>query len=132
MNSIRTKGQAMGKYRNKKVIIDGITFDSHKEARRYSELTSLARAGEISELQRQVEYILVPSQTENILYTDKRGKDRLKTKVIERPIKYIADFVYRDKTGCIVVEDVKGKKTKEYIIKRKLMLYLQGIKIKET
>lgn len=52
--------------------------------------------------------------------------------LLERSVKYIADFVYTDKaTGQTVVEDTKGVRTKEYIIKRKLMLYLHGIRIKE-
>jgi hypothetical protein len=109
------------KYSNIKTkTSDGIEFDSKAEARRWIELKLLERAGEIKDLQRQVKYILIPTQ--------KEGK-----KVIERECSYVADFVYTDvKTGKTVVEDTKGVKTKEYIIKRKLMLYVHNIKIKEV
>lgn len=111
----------MNKYRAKKLTIDGETFDSRAEARRYQELKLLLRAGEIEDLQRQVKYILVPTQR------DEGGK------MIERPITYKADFVYRDmRTGKTVVEDVKGMRTKEYIIKRKLMMWIHGIRITEV
>lgn len=119
------------KYKNKKITINGIKFDSKKEAHRYSELTLMQKAGEISKLQRQVEFELIPTQREFIPYTTKTGKERLKSRVIERPVKYIADFVYTDKNGQMVVEDTKGIKTKDYIIKRKLMLFKNGIRIKE-
>jgi hypothetical protein len=124
----------MAKYNNKKVTIDGITFDSHKEARRYGYLSLLEKAGEITNLARQVEYELIPVQKQTIEYTDKKGKTRHKTIVLERAVKYIADFVYTDKQGQLVVEDVKSDitKTKEYILKRKLMLYLFGIKLSEV
>lgn len=100
------------KYHNRKTVIDGITFDSAKEARRYMELKLLERAGEISNLQRQVKYDLIP----------KRGK--------ERSVTYIADFVYQE-NGNTVVEDVKGVRTNEYILKRKLMNWVHDIQIKE-
>lgn len=122
----------MAKYNNKKVTIDGITFDSHKEARRYGYLSLLEKAGEITNLARQVEYELIPVQKQTIEYTDKKGKTRHKTVVLERAVKYIADFVYYDKNGQMVVEDAKGVRTKEYVIKRKLMLYMYGIKVSEV
>ena len=106
------------KYHNKKVG----AFDSKKELKRYHELTLLEKAGHISDLRRQVTYELIPSQ---------KGEDG---KTIERPVKYIADFVYTDnRTGQTIVEDTKSPvtKTKDYIIKRKLMLYIHGIRIKE-
>jgi len=109
----------VNKYRNKKVTVDNITYDSVKEALRHKDLLLLERAGEIQKLERQVEYILIPSQ-------------RINGKVVERPVKYKADFVYLDKFGKLIVEDVKGYKTKEFIIKRKLMLQQYGIRIKET
>ncbi|MBP5423758.1 MAG: DUF1064 domain-containing protein [Paludibacteraceae bacterium] len=109
------------KYRNKKVMIDGVVFDSIKEGNRYTELKLLERAGYISDLKRQVKYILIPSQK------DEKGR------VIEREVSYKADFVYRDnETGKTVVEDVKGFRTKEYILKRKMMLYFKGIRIMEV
>ena len=124
----------MAKYRNRKVTIDGIVFDSHKEARRYGYLSLLEKAGEITNLARQVEYELLPVQKQTTEYTDKKGKIRHKTIVLERAVKYIADFVYYDKNGQMVVEDVKSDatKTKEYILKRKLMLYMFGIKVSEV
>lgn len=110
----------MTKYRNKKTVIDGMTFDSKKEARRYSELLLLERAGAIHNLQTQVKYVLIPSQ-----------RDLETGKVIERECAYKADFVYTE-NGEIVVEDTKGFRTKDYIIKRKLMLKVHGIRIREV
>ena len=106
------------KYGNKKTVRGGIAFDSRKEARRYGELRMLEMCGEIQNLRRQVKYTLIPRQTD--------GK-----KVIERACEYIADFVYEE-DGKTVVEDCKGFRTDEYRIKRKLMLYVHGIRIKET
>ena len=106
------------KYHNQKTrTSDGVEHDSRKEAQRWLELQLLQRAGEISDLERQVTFELIPRQDG------------------ERACHYIADFVYTDaKTGEKVVEDVKSeatRKDKAYIIKRKLMLYLKGIKISE-
>lgn len=106
------------KYGNKKWELDGQVFDSQHEARRYQELRYLLRMGLISDLQRQVTFELIPSQ--------RRGG-----KVVERPVKYIADFVYME-NGQRVVEDAKGMRTKEYVIKRKLMLMQYGIQIREV
>lgn len=111
------------KYHNRRVIVDGLKFDSVKEAKRWRELCLLYRAGEIGEVERQVEFVLIPTQRT-------RTPDG-KTKT-ERAVKYRADFVYIDKNGRQVVEDVKGVQTKEYIIKRKLLLFLRGIAIKEV
>ena len=105
------------KYGNKKVVWDDIDFDSLKEARRYKELILLEQTGHISDLELQKEYELIPSQ-------------RINGRVVERAVKYRADFVYKE-NGKTVVEDTKGVRTKEYIIKRKLMLYVHGIRIKE-
>lgn len=121
-------------YSCKTRAIDGKVFDSGKEARRYEELLLLQKAGKITELQTQVEYELIPDQH----YTYERfGKDgrRLKdgVKLLERSCKYIADFVYTDtETGERIVEDTKGVKTDAYVIKRKLMLFVHGIRIRET
>lgn len=118
----------MNKYHNKRVDIGGVVFDSVKEARRYQELSILEKLGEISDLRCQVEYELIPAQRE----PDSIGKRGgvIKGKVIEKKCSYIADFVYIE-NGKTVVEDVKGFRTPEYKIKRKLMLYRHGIKIKE-
>lgn len=108
------------KYHNKKVVRDGETFDSVKEYRRFCELLLLEKGGVISDLQRQVKYVLIPSQ--------KEGK-----KTIERECSYKADFVYTDnETGETIVEDVKGMRTEVYKIKRKLMLWVHHIKIVEV
>ena len=108
----------MSKYGNRITILDGQQFDSAKEARRFAELRLLERAGQIQNLQRQVPFVLIPKQERN-------------GKVIERPCVYKADFVYTE-NGEEVVEDTKGVKTKEYIIKRKLMLWQFGIQIREV
>ena len=92
----------------------GFVFDSKAEFTRWCELRILERAGKISDLQRQVKYELIPKQ---------KG---------ERACTYLADFVYKDSDGNTVVEDTKGVKTDAYRIKRKLMLWVHGIKIKET
>lgn len=105
------------KYGSKKTEIDGVTFDSKKEAKRYQELRILEKAGEIKDLRRQVKFELIPSQ-------------RIDGRVAERAVEYRADFVYIQ-DGKQVVEDTKGFRTKDYIIKRKLMLYRYGIKIHE-
>lgn len=102
------------KYKNEKITMDGMTFDSKKEYYRYCDLKLLERAGEIKDLQRQVKFELIPKQ---------EG---------ERAVNYIADFVYIDRKGKKVVEDTKGIRTAEYIIKRKLMLWRYNIKILEV
>ena len=107
----------MRKYGNKKVISDGITFDSKKEYRRYCELKLLEKAGEISDLQRQVKFTLIPAQREPDT-VGKRGGTK-KGKLIERECVYVADFVYKDMSGEEIVEDTKGFRTKDYILKRK-------------
>ena len=107
----------MSKYHSRKITTPEGTFDSKREYERWCELKLLQRAGKIRDLRRQVRYHLVPAQ-----YNKIRN---------ERPVDYIADFVYLQ-NGRTVVEDVKGKRTPEYIIKRKLMLYLRGIIIQEV
>lgn len=118
------------KYKNQKVTYMGIEFASLLEANRYGELVLMQRAGEITDLKRQVEYELIPSQREPDTVGPRGGIK--KGKVIERAVYYIADFVYRDKEGNTVVEDTKGVKTPDYTIKRKLMLYIHKIRIKEV
>lgn len=111
------------KYGNKKVVSpDGLEFDSRKEYNRWYELKLLERAGKIKKLRRQVKYVLIPAQHE----------EQYK-KLLERECAYVADFVYWDnELGQEVVEDTKGVRTAEYKIKRKLMLFKYGIRIKET
>lgn len=103
---------------------------SKKEARRAAKLKLLEAAGEISDLKEQVSFMLIPPQYEVGEPGPRGGKP--KQKCIEHACKYVADFVYTDSDGNTVVEDTKGFRTPEYIIKRKLMLYLYDIKIKET
>lgn len=106
-------------------------FDSKKEWRRYGELTMLERAGKITDLRRQVKYILIPAQREPDIIGPRGGKKP--GKIIEHECSYKADFVYHDiVTGETVVEDTKGFRTKDYVIKRKLMLWVHGIKIHEV
>lgn len=94
-------------------------YDSRKEHRRANELKLMQRAGLISNLREQVKYVLIPTQR------DTCGK------LLEKECSYYADFVY-DRNGVTVVEDTKGVRTQEYIIKRKLMLAVHGIRIKEV
>lgn len=121
---------ARSKYHNKKITRDGETFDSVKEWGRWEELKLLERAGEITELRRQVKFKLIPTMREPVCEMSSQGVFK-KGKVIEREVSYIADFVYKNKLGFEVVEDVKGVRTKEYVIKRKLMYYMHHIRIKE-
>lgn len=105
----------MNKYRNREVTVDGLRFQSVKEASRWQELRLLEKAGEIVGLNRQQKIELIP-----------------KTKLY-RAVSYVCDFVYFDKrTGKTVYEDVKGMKTKEYLLKRKLLYWRHGIEILET
>ena len=125
------------KYGNKKVIVDGIEFDSKKEAKRYCELKLLQRAGVIYDLELQKEFELIPAQYE---YYERYGKNgqRLKDgkRCIEKSCTYKADFAYM-KDGQQFVEDVKGYRDTasagyaKFVIKRKLMLHKFGIRVTE-
>ncbi len=98
------------KYHNKKIIVDGIKFDSLKEAKRYNQLKILEKSKEITELRLQVKFELQPSFKKN-------------NKAI-RKIEYIADFVYYDnKLQQYIVEDTKGYRTEVYKLKKKLFEY---------
>ncbi len=116
------------KYRNKKVEINGIVYDSKKEQKRHLELLMLEQAGEITDLQRQVKFVLIPTQREPDTIGARGGIH--KGKVIEHECSYIADFVYKENEKT-VVEDTKGFRTKDYILKRKMMLWFHGIRVKE-
>ena len=94
-------------------------YDSKRELKRGIALRALEQAGQIFDLREQVRYDLIPKQMD--------GK-----KCAERAVYYVADFVYRLPSGETVVEDVKGMRTREYVIKRKLMRYIHNIAIKET
>ena len=116
------------KRRNKlhaeKTEYDGEKFDSKKEAKRYAELQLMERTGQITDLRKQVKYVLIPSQTKS------DGKK-------EREIAYIADFVYKQ-DGKEIVEDVKGYRNPssapyaKFVLKRKLMLWVHGIEVQEV
>lgn len=107
----------MGKYRNEKTVVDGMTFDSKREARRYVYLKGLEHLGAIRNLRRQVPYVLIKGQ---------KWADEHK----HRDTKYIADFVY-ELDGETVVEDVKGFRTDAYKLKRELMKDRYGIEVQE-
>ena len=115
---MRVSWYRQSKYGNKEAVVNGERLDSKKEAKRYIDLMIMLKAGHITNLRRQVKYVLIPSQ-------------KIDGKVVERECSYIADFVYKDRNGNTVVEDTKGFRTPEYKIKRKMMLYVHGIRIKE-
>ena len=118
------------KYRNKKIQVNGETFDSMKELRRWRDLKILENAGEITELRWQVPFELLPNQREPDKIGPRGGIK--KGRIIERKAVYVADFVYKDRAGREVIEDCKGMRTKDYILKRKLLLFRFGIRIMET
>lgn len=124
----------MNKYGARKVKTpDGNVFDSRKEYNRWCELKILEKAERIAGLKRQVKFELVPAQRLASTETYKAGPQKGMPKpgaVIEMAVTYVADFCYW-KDGNYVVEDVKGYKTEAYKIKRKLMLWVHGIKIVE-
>lgn len=113
-----TRWSQYNKYRNQKCVYGDMTFDSKKERDRYIQLRVMENAGLIQNLRRQVKYEVIPKQV------DVMGH------VIERATAYVADFVY-EKDGETVVEDTKGERTRDYIIKRKLMLWRYGIRVQE-
>lgn len=119
----------MSKYHAKKVTVNGVTYDSKKEMRRHLQLLDMERAGDITDLQRQVKFVLIPAQREPDTIGSRGGVK--KGRLIERECAYVADFVY-NQNGKRVVEDTKGVRTKDYIIKRKLMLWVHSIRIKEV
>ena len=113
----------MTKYNNKKVVLNGITFDSQKEARRYRDLSLLERAGEIESLELQKAFVLA----ESVKFSN---EDRAKP-----ALRYFADFTYTTKEGLFIVEDVKSVQTRslaEYRIKKHLMKSVHGIEISEV
>ncbi len=109
----------MTKYKSKRTVVDNIPFQSKKEANRYVELKLMQKAGLISDLKLQPEFVLQPG-------FEKNGKKY-------RPIKYIADFMYFDEDGNEVVEDTKGMRTKVYKIKKKMFEYkFKNLTLKEN
>lgn len=121
------------KYGNSKTSFGGEEYDSKRERDRHIYLMGQERQGRISDLKRQVTFHLIPAQYETV---EKRLKTKTKqvSQCVERAVDYTADFTYM-KDGKLVVEDCKISKTlmpKEYVLKRKMMLYFHGIKIKEV
>ena len=110
--------QNNSKYHAKKTTIDGIVFDSKKEALHFCVLRALERKGNVSNLQRQVKFVLIPSE---------KGIDGKK----QREISYYADFVYYDSDGIRHVQDVKGVKTPVYRLKKRLMWHVHHINVEE-
>lgn len=120
------------KYGNRKVELQGEIFDSKKEAKRFLELKALEQAGKISCLERQKKFVLIPAQYAEGTIGPRGGKR--KGKLLEREVAYYCDFYYFDEdTQTFVVEDVKTEATRtpEYVIKRKLLLWLRGYQIRE-
>jgi hypothetical protein len=118
-------GDVQSKYGNRKTVVDGITFDSKKEADRYIELKYMERAGLIRCLELQPKYCLIPT------LEGSNGK------IAQRAVYYRADFEYLEKDGNgwrRVVEDVKSPatKTQVYLLKKKLMRWRLGIEIREV
>lgn len=117
---------APAKYRNKKVKgfdIDGntVTFDSVREAKRWGELVAMQKAGKISQLERQVVYHFGGGH---------KPEHFVRYVGSNRRLKYILDFRYVDnETGELAHEDVKGKATRDFLIKQALMLYFHGIEV---
>lgn len=142
------------KYGNKVIETPEGKFDGKREWLRWKFLQSAEAEGRIKDLRRQVEFELIPKQ-EHTEVKHLKTKDKVEVVFDEHPVRYIADFVYEKVTGKtieveyfegeghrvekreepvneLVVEDFKGMRTPEYIIKRKLMLFLKGIKIREV
>lgn len=133
---MRISMQKKQKYNTRKIVYDGITFDSKDEIRRYNELLILKKAGEIHDLKYHEQFELIPAQYETVERYSKTGK-RLKDglKLVERAAVYTSDFsYYLTVTGEKIVEDVKCEKTKTetYVLRRKLIYKIYGIKIKEV
>lgn len=118
------------KYGNKKIEVAGDSFASKGEYQRWLFLKDAEAKGLISGLRKQVEFILLPTQ-----YKDEvvhlKTKDKIVRRVAEREVCYVADFVYF-KNQELVVEDFKGFPDEKYPIKRKMMLYFNGVAIREV
>jgi len=120
------------KFGNHKVTVDGIRFDSRKEAKFYLFLREAQKNGEISDLQLQVPYELIPA-----IYEDQvihlKTKDKTVRRCVQKAVHYVADFVYTEtSSGNEYVVDTKGFRTPEYKLKKKMMRAFRGIDIKEV
>lgn len=129
------------KFKNRKITRDGMVFDSLLEYRRWRELLLLERAGKIQDLRRQVSFELIPAQYEEIptgeyyVRGEKKGQEKIKRVCVEQSVCYVADFVYTE-GGKQIVEDTKGYKGGGayalFTLKRKMMLYVHGIRVREV
>lgn len=133
--------QSENKLNAQKCVVDGIEFDSRREAKRYAELKLLERLGEINTLQLQVKFPLIPAQYEESTAVFTKGAHKGEPKrgrLIERAVDYVADFTYFTKDGEYVVEDAKGFRDPSsaiyasFVHKRKMMLFFHGIIVKEV
>ena len=123
------------KFGNKKIMVDGIQFDSRKEAKFYLFLKEAQKNGEIRDLRLQVPYELIPA-----IYEDQvvhlKTKDKIVSKCVQKAVHYVADFVYYDNaTGLEEVVDVKSEITRKhpvYLLKKKMMRAFKGIAINEV
>ena len=118
----------MNKYHSRKAVVDGIVFDSGREACRYQQLKLMEKANKITGLELQVKFELLPAQYEETVEVFTKGPKKgppKRGKCIEKAVFYIADFVYCE-NGRMIVEDAKGCRTKDYIIKRKLFRWRYG------
>lgn len=119
VNGVEVEKTKESKYHSNKTEVDGKTFDSKKEANYYARLIYLQLAGEIKEIELQPSFELQPSY--------KRDGKTI------RSINYKADFKVTDKEGHEYYVDTKGFKTKEYLIKKKMLLYrYPGIDFREV
>ena len=126
------RGEKKSKYNNKKVVYQGISFDSKKEMERYMYLLGAQKNGVITDLQRQVKFELIPAVREEYI-EHLKTKDKVKTRTLQLAITYTCDFSYK-KDGELVIEDVKASPKmlpKEYILKKKLLFAIHRISIKE-
>lgn len=121
------------KYNNKKIVNEFGTWDSKKEFQRWLVLKDAEAQGIITDLQRQVKFVLIPAVTEDYV-VHLKTKDKIKTRTLQLAITYTADACYY-KDGEYVVEDCKISpkvKPDKYILKNKMMFALKGIRIKEV
>lgn len=124
------------KFHNKKCSYNGLTFDSKHERDRYCELLMLQKAGVIHDLRCQVQFLLIPEYREPDTLGPRMGRKR--GRIIEKACYYVADFVYLDEMGKTVAEDAKGCRDTstaayaKFVIKRKLMLHVHGIRVREV
>ena len=126
-----TMAKRKAKYGNKKAKANGRVFDSRTERGRYYALQTLEKAGEISDLRLQVPFEIIPAIYETV-EVQLKTKTKQVQKLVQRASHYVADFVYKDKDGNEVVEDAKGFRTPEYLLKKKMMRAFLGITIKEV